>query len=127
MAADCVSPTNLVFGYSLAAALYSLKTYSTSIGISHYLVNRLRSFEYEDVEFYWPQLWSVSKPTLHAPDMPLLIVHADPHSSDSYLVITRTTPSNALENFILERCQDDSHIAVIVRSTRHYCVDDARS
>lgn len=32
----------------------------------------------------------------------------------SYLVITRTTPSNALENFILERCQEDSHIAVIV-------------
>ncbi|POY74487.1 putative 1-phosphatidylinositol 4-kinase [Rhodotorula taiwanensis] len=73
-----------------------MRTYSTSIGISHYLVNRLRLFEYEDVEFYWPQLWSVS--------------HA---SSRDYLVITRTTPSNALENFILERCQEDSHIAVI--------------
>ncbi|KPV72376.1 uncharacterized protein RHOBADRAFT_18305, partial [Rhodotorula graminis WP1] len=64
-----------------------LKTYPGSIGITHYLTNRLRSFDYEDVEFYWPQL--------------------------CYLVITRTTPSTALENFILERCQEDSHIAVI--------------
>ncbi|GAA5867511.1 hypothetical protein JCM3774_003860 [Rhodotorula dairenensis] len=73
--------------FDVHLAIGYLKTYSTSIGISHYLVNRLRSFEYEDVEFYWPQL--------------------------CYLVITRTTPSNALENFILERCQEDSHIAVI--------------
>ncbi|ORY77279.1 kinase-like domain-containing protein [Leucosporidium creatinivorum] len=64
-----------------------LKTYPNSIGITHYLVNRLRSFDEEDVEFYWPQL--------------------------CYLVITRPTPSVALENFILERCEDDAHIAVI--------------
>ncbi|GAA6016811.1 hypothetical protein JCM8202_004437 [Rhodotorula sphaerocarpa] len=73
--------------FDVHLAIGYLKTYSTSIGISHYLVNRLRSFEYEDVEFYWPQL--------------------------CYLVITRTTPSNALENFILERCQEDSHIATL--------------
>lgn len=38
-----------------------------------------------------------------------------PSCSFSYLVITRPTPSVALENFILERCEEDAHIAVIVR------------
>ncbi|KAM0789960.1 hypothetical protein ACM66B_005295 [Microbotryomycetes sp. NB124-2] len=64
-----------------------LKTYPNSIGITHYLVNRLRQFADKDVEFYWPQL--------------------------CYLVITRPTPSVALENFILERCETNAHIAVI--------------
>lgn len=32
-----------------------------------------------------------------------------------YLVITRPTPSVALENFVLERCEEDPHVAVIVR------------
>ncbi|KAK4047607.1 Phosphatidylinositol 4-kinase pik1alpha (PI4-kinase)(PtdIns-4-kinase) [Microbotryomycetes sp. JL201] len=64
-----------------------LKTYPNSIGITHYLVNRLRKFADTDVEFYWPQL--------------------------IYLVITRPTPSVALENFILERCETNAHIAVI--------------
>ncbi|GAA5838768.1 hypothetical protein JCM9279_003856 [Rhodotorula babjevae] len=73
--------------FDVHLAIGYLKTYPGSIGITHYLTNRLRSFDYEDVEFYWPQL--------------------------CYLVITRTTPSTALENFILERCQEDSHIAVI--------------
>ncbi|GAA5889298.1 hypothetical protein JCM8208_007833 [Rhodotorula glutinis] len=73
--------------FDVHLAIGYLKTYPGSIGITHYLTNRLRSFDYEDVEFYWPQL--------------------------CYLVITRTTPSTALENFIHERCQEDSHIAVI--------------
>ncbi|GAA6048349.1 hypothetical protein JCM3770_000962 [Rhodotorula araucariae] len=73
--------------FDVHLAIGYLKTYPGSVGITHYLVNRLRTFDYEDVEFYWPQL--------------------------CYLVITRPTPSNALENFILERCQEDSHIAVI--------------
>ncbi|GAA5981901.1 hypothetical protein JCM11641_001936 [Rhodosporidiobolus odoratus] len=73
--------------FDVHLAIGYLKTYPNSIGITHYLVNRLRTFEYEDVEFYWPQL--------------------------CYLVITRPTPSTALENFILERCEEDSHIAVI--------------
>lgn len=33
------------------------------------------------------------------------------------MVITRPTPSVALENFILERCENDAHIAVIVRDS----------
>ncbi|CDR44565.1 RHTO0S09e06370g1_1 [Rhodotorula toruloides] len=73
--------------FDVHLAIGYLKTYPNSIGITHYLINRLRSFEYEDVEFYWPQL--------------------------CYLAITRPSPSTALENFILERCQEDAHIAVI--------------
>ncbi|GAA6016406.1 hypothetical protein JCM10207_003851 [Rhodosporidiobolus poonsookiae] len=73
--------------FDVHLAIGYLKTYPNSIGITHYLVNRLRTFEYEDVEFYWPQL--------------------------CYLVITRPTPSTALENFILERCEEDSHIATL--------------
>ncbi|GAA5993359.1 hypothetical protein JCM5350_005235 [Sporobolomyces pararoseus] len=75
--------------FDVHLAIGYLKTYPNSIGITHYLINRLRSFEYEDVEFYWPQL--------------------------CYLVITRPTESVALETFILERCEEDAHIAVIVR------------
>ncbi|GAA5893017.1 hypothetical protein JCM5296_003405 [Sporobolomyces johnsonii] len=73
--------------FDVHLAIGYLKTYPNSIGITHYLINRLRSFDYEDVEFYWPQL--------------------------CYLVITRPTVSTALENFILERCEEDAHIAVI--------------
>ncbi|GAA5913161.1 1-phosphatidylinositol 4-kinase [Sporobolomyces salmoneus] len=73
--------------FDVHLAIGYLKTYPNSIGITHYLINRLRSFEYEDVEFYWPQL--------------------------CYLVITRPTDSVALENFILERCEEDAHIATL--------------
>ncbi|GAA5934417.1 1-phosphatidylinositol 4-kinase [Sporobolomyces koalae] len=73
--------------FDVHLAIGYLKTYPNSIGITHYLVNRLRSFEYEDVEFYWPQL--------------------------IYLVITRPTDSVALENFLLERCEEDAHIATL--------------
>lgn len=52
-------PSSLTLSSSLSTS-NSLKTYPNSIGITHYLVNRLRSFEYEDVEFYWPQLWCVA-------------------------------------------------------------------
>lgn len=34
------------------------------------------------------------------------------------MVITRPTPSVALENFILERCEEDPHVAVIARPSR---------
>ncbi|GAA6064673.1 hypothetical protein JCM10212_001789 [Sporobolomyces blumeae] len=73
--------------FDVHLAIGYLKTYPTSIGITHYLINRLRAFEYDDVEFYWPQL--------------------------CYLVITRPTESVALENFILERCEEDAHIATL--------------
>ena len=66
----------------------SLKTYPNSIGITHHLIARLRELSPDEVEFYWPQL--------------------------CYLLITRPTPSVALENFILERSEADSHVAVIV-------------
>lgn len=44
--------------FSPHLALSYLKTYSDNIGITYYLVYRLRtSFPPEQVEFYWPQLW----------------------------------------------------------------------
>ncbi|GAA5883913.1 hypothetical protein JCM16303_004695 [Sporobolomyces ruberrimus] len=73
--------------FDVHLAIGYLKTYPNSIGITHYLIDRLRAFEYEDVEFYWPQL--------------------------CYLVITRPTDSVALENFLLERCEEDAHIATL--------------
>lgn len=49
--------------FNVHLAVGYLKTYPNSIGITHYLVRRLRKFEREDVEFYWPQLWSVATAT----------------------------------------------------------------
>lgn len=37
--------------------LCSLKTYPDQIGVTYYLVGRLREFSEADVAFYWPQLW----------------------------------------------------------------------
>lgn len=65
----------------------SLKTYPSSIGITHYLVDRLHTLDADEVAFYWPEL-------LH-------------------LVITRPTDSVALENFILERCEQHGQTAVV--------------
>ncbi|KAM0752432.1 kinase-like protein [Meredithblackwellia eburnea MCA 4105] len=73
--------------FNVHLAVEYLKTYPNSIGITHYLIRRLRAFDAAEVEFYWPQL--------------------------CYLVITNPTPSVALETFILERCEQDPHIAVI--------------
>ncbi|KAK4703186.1 phosphatidylinositol 4-kinase B, partial [Phenoliferia sp. Uapishka_3] len=78
--------------FNVHLAVEYLKTYPNSVGITHYLIRRLRSFDASEVEFYWPQL--------------------------CYLVITLPTPSVALENFILERCEQDPHIAVIVGTFR---------
>lgn len=40
--------------------MHYLKTYPDSIGISHYLCWRMKSMPYEEVEFYWPQIWYVA-------------------------------------------------------------------
>ncbi|CAO1619945.1 unnamed protein product [Parajaminaea phylloscopi] len=74
--------------FSPHLALSYLKTYSDNIGITYYLVYRLRtSFEPEEVEFYWPQL--------------------------CHLLITKPSESRALECFILERCEESVHVALL--------------
>ena len=62
----------------------------------------------EEVEFYWPQIWSAC-PTFSAKN------HADP---SSHLLLTYPSPSNALESFIISRAEESTHSAMLVRS-RH--------
>ena len=45
--------------FSISVAMHYLKTYSDSIGISHYLCWRMRGMSTEEVESYWPQIWCV--------------------------------------------------------------------
>jgi len=60
------------------------------VGITYYLIAKLStSFAREDIEFYWPQF--------------------------CHLLVTKTTESRALENFILRKCEDDVHDALLVR------------
>lgn len=74
--------------FSPHLALSYLRTYSDNIGITYYLVYRLRtSFQPEEVEFYWPQL--------------------------CHLLITKPSESRALECFVLERCEESVHVALL--------------
>ncbi|KDN49216.1 hypothetical protein K437DRAFT_273293 [Tilletiaria anomala UBC 951] len=74
--------------FSPHLALSYLKNYSENIGITYYLVEQLQAtFKAEDVEFYWPQL--------------------------CHLLITKPSDSLALENFILQRCTESVHIALV--------------
>ncbi|EST09239.1 Phosphatidylinositol 3-/4-kinase, catalytic domain protein [Kalmanozyma brasiliensis GHG001] len=74
--------------FSPQHALSYLRTYSDNIGITYYLVAQLESaFEPEEVEFYWPQL--------------------------CHLLITRPSESRALECFILRRCSQSVHVALL--------------
>ncbi|PWN29719.1 hypothetical protein BDZ90DRAFT_230571 [Jaminaea rosea] len=74
--------------FSPHLALSYLRTYADNIGITYYLVYRLRtSFSPEEVEFYWPQL--------------------------CHLLITKPSESRALECFVLERCEESVHVALL--------------
>ncbi|KAF9912246.1 Phosphatidylinositol 4-kinase pik1alpha (PI4-kinase)(PtdIns-4-kinase) [Lobosporangium transversale] len=68
-------------------AVSYLYKYPDAVGIQHYLCNELKRFPLEEVEFFLPQL-----------------VH---------LLISRPSESVALENFILDRCQISSHMAIL--------------
>ena len=79
----------------------SLRTYSDNVGITYYLIWKLcTSFSREEVDFYWPQYWCVG--TARCAD-------------DSHLLVTRPSESRALESFILRRCEDSVHTALLVR------------
>lgn len=43
--------------FSISVAMHYLKTYPDNIGISHYLCWRIKAMPYQEVEFYWPQIW----------------------------------------------------------------------
>ncbi len=82
--------------------MHYLKTYSDSIGISHYLCWRMRGMSAEEVESYWPQIWCVSVGSALA-------------LMSSHLLITYPTQSNALESFVLQRAEESTHSAMLVR------------
>jgi hypothetical protein len=48
--------------FTVHVAIQYLKAYPANIGITHYLTSRLRLMPTRDVEFYWPELWSVHTP-----------------------------------------------------------------
>lgn len=74
--------------FSPHLALSYLRTYSDNIGITYYLVSQLESaFPSHQVEFYWPQL--------------------------CHLLITKPSESRALECFILRRCNESVHVALL--------------
>ncbi|KAF9954153.1 Phosphatidylinositol 4-kinase pik1alpha (PI4-kinase)(PtdIns-4-kinase) [Mortierella alpina] len=68
-------------------AVSYLFKYPDAVGIQHYLCNELKKFPLDEIEFFLPQL-----------------VH---------LLISRPSESVALENFILNRCQISSHMAIL--------------
>ena len=59
----------------------------------------------EEVEFYWPQIWYVH----------LGIVRRK-EADSSHLMITYPTTSNALESFVLDRAEESTHSAMLVRT-----------
>ena len=59
----------------------------------------------EEVEFYWPQIWYVH----------LGFVRRE-EADSSHLMITYPTTSNALESFVLDRAEESTHSAMLVRT-----------
>ncbi|KAG1104240.1 hypothetical protein G6F42_017114 [Rhizopus arrhizus] len=61
--------------------------YPDNVGIQHYLCTQLRKFPIAEIEFFLPQLM--------------------------HLLITRPTESVALECYIIDACEQSTHIAVM--------------
>ena len=61
----------------------------------------------EEVEFYWPQIWYVYLVSVRQED-----------ADSSHLMITYPTTSNALESFVLDRAEESTHSAMLVRTLR---------
>ncbi|GAA94396.1 uncharacterized protein L969DRAFT_28653, partial [Mixia osmundae IAM 14324] len=73
--------------FNVHLAVSYLKNYADSVGITYYLIRRLAQFPEEEIEFYWPQL--------------------------CHLLVSRETDSAALEGFILCRCEESTHLAML--------------
>lgn len=59
----------------------------------------------EEVEFYWPQIWYVRYSR-----------RLEGLADSSHLMITYPTTSNALESFVLDRAEESTHSAMLVRA-----------
>lgn len=66
--------------------------YADHVGIHYVLCNKLRQFPYEDIEFFLPQL--------------------------CHLIISVDNESMALEEFLLDLCEESVTAALLVRSAR---------
>lgn len=66
--------------------------YADHIGIHHVLCDKLRQFPYEDIEFFLPQL--------------------------CHLIISVNNDSMALEEFLLDLCEESVTAALLVRLPR---------
>jgi len=70
-------------------AVAYLARYATHVGIQYVLCRKLRSFAYEEIEFFLPQL--------------------------CHLVVSIESDSMALEEFIMDLCKESASGALIVR------------
>jgi hypothetical protein len=67
-----------------------LSRYADHVGIHYVLCNKLRQFPYEDIEFFLPQL--------------------------CHLIISVDNESMALEEFLMDLCEESVTAALLVRS-----------
>lgn len=74
----------------IRALLLSRSRYADHVGIHYVLCNKLRQFPYEDIEFFLPQL--------------------------CHLIISVDNESMALEEFLLDLCEESVTAALLVRS-----------
>lgn len=65
-----------------------LRRYSTDIGIQYFLIKKLKSFKYDDIEFLIPQLLQI--------------------------LVSFETNSMALEEFVMDYCEEYPHFSLIV-------------
>lgn len=94
----------------------SLKTYPDSIGITHYLISRLNDYPEDELLPFWPQFWCVDVlvKALHTRlNTYLHAVYPPPVSTTSHLLLSRATESTALEDFILRKSRQSTHLAML--------------
>jgi hypothetical protein len=77
-------PFNLV----LHKLTYTDRRYADHVGITYVLCSKLRQFSYEEIEFFLPQL--------------------------CHLIISVDNESMALEEFILDLCEESANAALLV-------------
>lgn len=75
-------------GFDLLACVDYLRRYSSDIGVQYFLIKRLRTYKYDDIEFLIPQLLQI--------------------------LISFETNSMALEEFIMNYCENFPHFSLIV-------------
>lgn len=83
----------LLCAFLLTCARFFFRSsrYADHIGIHYVLCNKLRQFPYEDIEFFLPQL--------------------------CHLIVSVDNESMALEEFLLDLCEESVTAALLVRAT----------